>query len=390
MKVLLITPSYRPIIGGSEELTRNTSDQLNEAGIQTDIMCLNMNKKWNPIWKKKTEKEGQAHVFKIPAFNLFPGIPNPIYPLLRINVLPKLSFIRKLENYDIIHFIGEAELSFPILSHFVKKPKIMHCCGMFEKGGIHKYYMVKRPYLGKIFGKVFPRVADWFIIQESMELKLLSDLGVPQNKIFLLPHGIDGKVFAPDETKKRNNLLLFVGRIERTKGLHILVEALSYIEIPTQLVVIGPRWDEEYVRETERMAQAINKKGIHNVEFLGPMNQMNLVEWYQKAAVVVCPFSYETYSFVVLEALACGTPVVSTGTHILKQGSDGIITTTPNPKKLAYAIKKILNDPEARKWLGKEGRSVVEQLFSWDNVVKDLVEFYKKILHDQNSARWRL
>jgi len=379
MKVLIVTPSYYPIVGGSEALTQILSIKLNQMGIHTDIMTLNMNKKWYPIWKEETEKNGLCHIFKVPAFNPFIGVPNYLYSLFKINVLPKPSFIKKLKDYDVIHFIGEADLSLPLLSLFVKKPKIMHCVGIFRRG-IYKYYTQDRPFLGKIFKQFFPNLADIYIVCSAGEEDLLSDLGVPKSKILTLPIGVDVKAFRPDETKKIDNLVLFVGRIERNKGLHILIKALSYLKIPIQLAIIGPRWDEKYVEEIEQMSHAINEKGVHKVKFLGAIDQNDLVPWYQKASVLVCPYLIETYSNVTREALACGTPVVSTGTHIVKQGSDGILVTAKDPRKLANAIKRLLEDKEMREKYGREGRKLIEQHFSWESIVKDLAKVYKDML----------
>jgi len=379
MKILIVTPSYYPIVGGSEVLTRILAIKLNEIGIDTDVMTLNMNKKWNPIWKEETKKNGLIRVFRVPAFNPFPAILNLLFTLFRMNVVPKPSFTRKLKDYDVVHFIGEADLGFPILSYFVKKPKIMHCVGIFRNGGIYWYYMFKRPFLRNIFKRFFPNLADIYVVSSTEEEKLLSDLGVPTNKILILPISVDVTIFRPDETKKIDNLVLFVGRIERIKGLHILIKALSYLKIPIQLAIIGPRWDAKYVKEIEQMCHAINENGIHKVKLLGAMDQSELVYWYQKATVLVCPYLYETYSSVTREALACGTPVVSTGTHILKHGSDGILLTPKNPRKLANAITKLLEDKGMREKYGRNGRKLIEQHFSWESTVKNLVKVYKDI-----------
>jgi glycosyltransferase involved in cell wall biosynthesis len=380
MKVLMVTPSYYPIVGGSEALTRVLSIKLNEIGIHTDIMTFNMNKKWNPIWKEEIKKDGPIRVFRVPAFNPLPGLPNPFVSFFKMNVVPKPSFIRRLQNYDVIHFIGEADLGFPLLSYFIQKPKIMHCVGIFKSGGIYKYYMFKRAFLRNIFTSFFPNLADLYIISSEEEEQLLSDLGVHTSKILILPIGVDVETFRPDETKKLDNLILFVGRIEKIKGLHILMSALAHLEIPTQLAIIGPRWDPKYVEEIERMCHAINENCVHKVELLGSMDQQSLVPWYQKATVLVCPYLYETYSTVTLEALACGTPVISTGTHILKQGSDGILVVPKNPKKLAEAIKKLLEDKEMREKYGREGRRLIEHNFSWESIVKRLVRVYEDML----------
>jgi len=232
MRVLFITPSYFPIVGGSEILTHVLATKLNELGIKADIMTLNMNKKWCPKWKAETVKDGMITVFKIPALNPLPNLPNPLFNLLRANVIPNPSFSKKLRDYDVLHFVGEADLSLPFLSYPVRKPKIFHCVGIFEHGGIYKYYMFKRPFLRNIFLKYFPLLSNAYIVYSNENKKLLSNLGVPSEKILTLPLGVDTETFLPNATEKIDNLVLFVGRIDRIKGLHILMNALPYIKIP--------------------------------------------------------------------------------------------------------------------------------------------------------------
>ncbi len=383
MKVLIVTPSYYPIIGGSEALAQMISIKLNEIGITTDIMTFNMKEKWKPIWKEETFKDGPIRVFKVSAFNPFPSLPNPLFFLLRVNVVPNLIFLRKLKNYDVVHFISESDLSFPLFSYLIHKPKIMHCCGIFKHGGFYWYYMFKRPFLKKVLEKFFPSLADEYLVYSPEGKRLLSDF-VPANKISILPYSLDTKIFRPDDAKKIDNLILFVGRIDRIKGLHILLQALHYLKVNVHLAIIGPIWNEGYMKEVEQKINSINEKGTHRVELLGAMNQSDLVKWYQKATVVVCPYLYETYSIVTLEALACGTPVVSTGEHI-KQGIDGVLIAPKNPKDLSNAIEQLLVDKEMRENYGRQGRELVEKYFSWEFVLTGLVKIYEDILNRRLS-----
>ena len=381
MRVLFVTPSYFPIVGGSEVLTHVMSTKLRKLGVAADIMTFNMNKKWNPAWKEALVKDGAATVFKEGALNPFSGLQNPLFNLFRINVLPKPSFIRKFSNYDIIHFVGEADLSFPIFSYFVKKPKLLQCVGIFRKGGIYKYYNSDRAFLGKTFKRIFPRIADKFIISSFEEKELLTGLGVPENKIVIMQIGVDTKIFRPDPSKKTEVMLLFVGRIDRIKGLHTLLQALPYVKIPVKLTIIGPPWDPDYAREIGKMSQEINSASFHTVTIIGELNSADLVTWYQRASILVCPYIYETFSNVVREALACGTPVVSTGSHSIENCSDGVTLARQNPQDLANVINNLLEKPQVCERLGKQGRSIIEQYFSWDSVVKDLIKLYEDTLN---------
>lgn len=361
----MVTPSYYPIIGGTETAVRILSTKLNKMGIHTDVMTYNMNRKWNPIWREETEDNGLFKVFRVPAFNLSSVFRiNPL-ELLRVHVIPKPNFTKKFEDYDIIHFQGEADLGFPLFSYFIRKPKIFHC-----HGNIAKF-----PRLKKLFKRIFPRLADLYI---AYRLELLSDLGVPKSKSLALPFGVDVETFRPDETKKLDNLILFVGRIARDKGLHVLLQALPYLTIPTQLVIIGPKWDMEYAEVCMDVIKQMAYRGVHRVKYLGAMDESSLVPWYQKAAVLVrADLDGVSGGFTALEALACGTPVVGTGNHYIKNGVNGILVPPNDPEKLAEALKKLLEDKELREKYGKEGRRIIEQHFSWESIIKKLIKVYR-------------
>lgn len=381
MRILLVTPSYFPIIGGSETLTRLLAAKLNEVGIDADIMTYNMEKKWHPSWKESRTREGAIDIFRLPGFNPLPELPNILDTLLRINVLPNPTFVKKFREYDVIHFVGETDLSLPLFSWFVDKPRLIHCVAIFKNGGIYWYYTYQRPYLLKLFRSYFAELADRYLVSSNEEQPLLSDLGIPENKVSVIPLGVDLKIFRPGVEKKVENLLLFVGRIDRIKGVHTLMEALPLIGLPVQLAIIGSKWDQEYVKELETMSEAITKKGIHKIMFLGAMDQKEIIPWYQKASILVCPYVYETHSNVVREALACGTPVVSTGSHLSEECADGILLTPRNPEKLAEAIEKLLRNKKMREEYGKTGRTYVEKNLSWDSIIKALIRLYLEMLN---------
>lgn len=380
MRILFVTPSYFPIVGGSEVLTRMLSTKMNEIGIANDIMTLNMERKWQTHWRDVTGQDGQTTLIKESALSLPHGFLNPLPSFLQINVIPNLTFANKLKNYDVIHFVGEADLSFPLLSYFVNRPKLLQFLGIFRKGGFYKYYTHDRVFLGKMLGRLFAKIADSFIVSSEEERRLLEELGFAPDRIVILPIGVDTQIFQPDDRKKVQDLILFVGRLERIKGLDILIRALAFVNTPVQLAVVGGVWDSQYIKEVEEMADAVNRKGFHRVRFLDEMKQKQLVSWYQRASLLVCPYLYETYSNVVREAMACGTPVLSTGSHIMDDGSDGILIVNREPENIGKAINDILLNHDIRSKCGQAGRRTIEQYFSWNAIAKDLVATYKALL----------
>jgi glycosyltransferase involved in cell wall biosynthesis len=370
MRVLMVTPSYYPIQGGTETVIRSFSIKLNEIGIHTDVMTFNMNRKWNPAWKGKTEKIDGINIFKIPALNWLPIIHSPRITL-GVNLIPG-RFTNRLKDYDIIHF-HEAEFSFPLFSYLVQKPKILHLHGF-----ILDYY--KRYFFSRL---ILKHVADLYICLTKLMERELVELGLSEDKIRILPNSVDVKIFHPSEIRE-DNLVLFVGRICFEKGLHILLKSLRYLEKSIHLVIIGPpAWDHSYFEDILMSIEEENKKGKHRVTYLGAQDQTSITEWYKKASMLVLPSFREAFSVVALEASSCETPIVASNVggipEIIRDGENGILFPPADDVKLAEAIQCLLDDEKVRRKLGREGRKRVVEHFSLEAGAKRLCRIYKEM-----------
>ena len=112
MRVLMVTPGFYPITGGTETMVLNFSKELNKAGVQVDVLTFNMDRKWSPKWRKKIEKIDGITVFKVPAIDWLPIAHSPRINF-GINLVPgRYTYLMK--DYDVIHF-HEADFSFPLL-----------------------------------------------------------------------------------------------------------------------------------------------------------------------------------------------------------------------------------------------------------------------------------
>lgn len=371
MRVLMVTPSYYPVKGGAETVVRNLSIGLHNIGVHVDIMTFNMNQKWNPSWQAKIERTDGINIFKIPALNWFP-MDHSDRITLGINLIPG-RFRPRLKKYDIIHFHG-GDLTFPLFSYTVNKPKIFHSHGF-------SLDFYKRYFLNRL---IFKSIADLYIsISRKMQRELI-DIGIPENRIRLLSNGIDIKTFHPCG-EKSDNLVLFVGRINHGKGLHIVLESLRYLKKKIHLVVIGPSdWDVEYFREVLVRMENENKKGVHSITYLGEQEQTNIIKWYQKASVFVLPSLIEALGVVNLEALACETPVIATNVggipEVIQHGRTGLLVPPNNAIKLAEEIQYLLENKEVRVRFGREGRKFAVENFSRSVIVKKLRRIYEGML----------
>jgi glycosyltransferase involved in cell wall biosynthesis len=367
MKVLMVSPCYYPVKGGTETTVRNLAITLNKNGFQTDVMAFNVDQNRNPKWQGKTEKIDGITVYRIPALDWM----HSYRVTAGVNLIPG-RFTSILKNYDIIHF-HEFELSFPFFSAHIKKPKILHL------HGIH-YNFLKRHHISRFLLK---HLAHIYISISKQMIKELVDLGIPKSKITYLPNSTDTSLFKPGK-QKEENMLLFVGRISQGKGLHILLKSLQYLKEPIRLIVIGPPdWDVNHYQNILKMIEKENRKGKHEIKYLGAMEQSELIEWYQKASLFILPSFIEGFPVTILEAVSCGTPVIATPVggipEIIKNNETGILVQQNNPTQLAEAIRYLLENADVRFKMAHEGRKRVMEQYSLETVSNKLCTIYKQL-----------
>lgn len=371
----MTTPRYYPAKGGTETTVRNLSIKLNKMGIHADVLTFNMTYKWKPKWKGTTEKIDGINVFRIPALNWQPLEHSP-RNTLGINLIPG-RFKNLLKQYDILHF-HEIDFTFPLFSYFVKKPKIFHPHGL-DISRDTRFYLNRT---------IFTNVAHFYIAISTQTKKDLAKIGIPENKIIYLPNGINTELFHP-KNEKEDTLILFVGRISFDKGLHVLLKSLHYLQTSIRLAVIGPFGDSKYSQDMKKLAEIETLRGKHKIEFLGALDQEDIIEWYQKASIFILPSFTEGLPVVVLEALSCETPVIVTPVggipDIVKNYKNGLLIPPNNPQKLAEKIQYLLDNRNVRVKLGREGRKQVIKNFSLDTVSNKLCTLYKQILINQDK-----
>lgn len=380
MKVLMVTPYYFPILGGTEILIQNLSVKLNEIGVPTDVLTFNFSsskaKSMIPLWRRKNEEIDGVNIVGIPALNLLPWHMHSDKMNFMINFIPG-RFASILKNYDIIHFHNDVDLSFPFFSFSVKKPKIFHCHLLNTTYNLYRRNFISR--------HILRNVADIYIAVSKYLVNLFVELGIPQTKVRLLPNGIDVNQFRPDRESKIDGLLLFVGRLDPSKGLHFLLNALGYLKIPVQLMIIGPLGGNlAYNKKILSLIKKINEKNFHKVMYVGPQKRTEIITWYQKASIAVLPSLYESFPIVNLEALSCETPVIASNVGGISEAvlnyKNGILVSPGNIYELAQSIQYLLDNEKIRKKFGEEGRKWMVKNFSLEILMERLLQIYDELI----------
>ena len=236
---------------------------------------------------------------------------------------------------------------------------------------------------------------DRLIVATPREKKNLLALSqVDPLRIGVVPFGVDPTAFdiqRPSEARTRVGLdvndavILFVGRFVSIKGLERLIQAVSLIDDPAnpRLVLIGG--DGPDAASTRQLKNLADQLDMHDrVTFKGRIDHAELNTYYNAADVLALCSYYESFGLVVMEALACGTPVVGTPVGfvdtIVKKGLNGVIVEDQTPQAIAAALAQVLRRRRAGKLPAAPIRTSVME-FTWSQVTTALYDQYVEAMN---------
>jgi glycosyltransferase involved in cell wall biosynthesis len=215
-----------------------------------------------------------------------------------------------------------------------------------------------------IFRVVVPRSARHaqrvLAISQRTKDDLVALYGLPPEKIVVTPLAPD-PAFRPGGT--RGDYLLLTGSVEQRKNP--LLAAAAAATVGRRLVVVGPQRDAALAAELRR----------RGVELRGYVSKDELVLLYQEAAALLFPTRDEGFGLPVVEAMACGTPVLTTHDPAVREvGGDAIAYAEPT--QFAAALARVLADPEPWRQAGLERA----RAFSWEKTARATVAVYREAL----------
>jgi glycogen synthase len=220
--------------------------------------------------------------------------------------------------------------------------------------------------------------------------EIQTELGQRCPPLVVIPNSLDSASFGAPIDSGNNHTVLFVGRIERVKGVPTLLEAARLVveACPdAQILLAGAAHPNLPQQE---VSASIERLGLaHAVKLLGHLPQDQLLECYRSAALCVLPSHYETFGLAALEAMAYGIPVVASATgglpEVLAQGRAGVLVPPGDVPALAQAIIGLLRDPLRRRQLGQAGRQHARAQFSIEQVLGKTLSVYQRSVRDLNN-----
>jgi glycogen synthase len=245
----------------------------------------------------------------------------PTVPLLRRWWSARRSVARVLADKEIALVVSHFALyTFPVLDLIKTRPLVVHFHGPWAlESRVEGARELSTQFKGSVERTVYRRGARFIVLSTAFRDILLRDYGVPAERIWVIPAGVNTDFFAPDLTQREAReqlgwpqsrpIVLTVRRLVRRMGLDDLIMAMSKVRrrVPESLLLVvgkGP-----LAGELSTQVRSLNME--NNVRFLGGVSDKDLISSYRAADLVVIPsVNLEGFGLVAIESLAAGTPVL--------------------------------------------------------------------------------
>jgi len=318
------------------------------------------------------------------------GKPRPIPgsgSIARVTISPWLSSRIKAvlneENFDIIHL---HEPLMPMLCTTVLRLSNTANIGTFHACHGRPGYNFARP-----FGKLI--LKRWFRKLHGKIAVSKAAMGFAHEHFpgyyNIIPNGVDLEHFSSnvspiDEFCDGKVNILFVGRLEKRKGLNYLLQAYKRAkqEIPnSRLIVVGPG-----TRLRGKYEKQVRQNKLKDVVFVGYVSYDDLPRYYKTADIFCSPATgRESFGIVLLEAMAVGKPVVASNIEgyagVVTHGVEGLLVPPGDVEGLTQSLISLMSDKSLRQQMGARGRLNALQ-YGWEHIAQRVLSYYVRVLSE--------
>jgi D-inositol-3-phosphate glycosyltransferase len=400
MKIAMLSIHSCPIgelgtkdTGGMSVYIRETAKELGQTGNHVDIYTRNHGLKHDEIVRlsenvrlihiKGGDDSDMSKLAVYPHVNDFAA------------TLEEIRFKEKI-HYDIIHshywlsgLIGRLAQNWWDVPHII----MFHTLGLIKNNlNIGR----PEPDFRICNEKAIVHTCDKIIAATAREKQDLIQLyKAASEKIGVIPCGVNTNLFHPIDKKNARkhlgydmdeNIILYVGRVEPLKGIDRLLKSVSCLKdrMPIKLIIVGGD-DRDQPEMQEIINLAMTLKIIDSVDFAGRVIQDDLPLYYNAADALVVSSLYESFGLVALEALSCGTPVVSTAVGgmktIIRERETGLLVSGDTVESMGKCIYDIISNRKKYQANSISIRNSILRL-SWSNIANLLIEEYSSSIKE--------
>lgn len=400
MRVIMLSWEYPPrIVGGISPHVHDLSQQLVKQSVEVHVVTKET--------KLAPDEEVEASGVHVHRVHLAQQPNDFIHEIQLLNDATELRVRQLLEDWrrggeptlfhahDWLSLDAARELKYEYMLPVIAT---IHATEEGRNGGIHndmQAYIHEQEY--------WLTYEAWKVIvcSEYMRNEVMRSFNCPWDKTEVIFNGVEARKFEFEWTDEEcaawrakfaqpdEKIVVYVGRFVREKGIHVLLDAASAVlaqEPKTKFVIVGGGMREKYER-------FVHWYGLRDkVVFTGFMSGRDLYSMYRIADVATFPSLYEPFGIVALEGMASGAPVVTSDAGGLREvvlhDKTGTLSFAGDPNSLAWAILKVLKDPERAAQLAKAAKIRLHTEFDWAIIASHTINLYEKVWAEFLNSYW--
>ncbi len=384
----ILIPFFTEKSGGPYDVINELSLILEKMGVKTEIFTTSS---ISQTGKERTNfLEKKSEMVKIYRFHSYLR-----FREYRVSFRMIPFLLKDSKNIDIIH--SNAIRSYQedigsLISMMKNKPFVITPHGGIS---INWDYSDKIPKMihDKTIGYFKRKVLHpHFIAVAKNEISIIKKYGIDDDYIHYIPHGVNMELFKPVDSgdlKKKYHLenydiILYVGRIAKGKGVDKLIKILNLIvqkKKDIKLIIIGP--DSGYLSIVKELVSKYNLTNY--VIFMGFISKKNLPKYYSLADLVIYPSIQEIFGMVITEAMACGKAVIGSDImgpkELIVEGKTGYVSNFKNLNEISEIIINLLEDKKLLTQMGRLGLERAINEYSWKKAAESHLNLYKQLLN---------
>lgn len=400
LRILFISNWFPPVVSGSSFYAKSLAESLRSRGHEVEVVTLDWGEEYAPD----------------------PGLPFPVVrlPVLRIPRLPLFYYLRlmgfaftpqnvkRLKHLivqyrpDILHQVNHIFDTSFLTAHVAKS------LGIPLVGSITTPIQHQNPWVQKLY-----HLADAWLIGKwgvgnwdgvvSLDRTVHDYVGrvygpEVQKRSVVIPFGVRLEMIQrygapPPPRPPSRPQILMAGHMHPFRNPTQLIRAMKYVlaEVPDARLILAGRGDLEEPRKSAREMGFTEEQ----VKFLGETPHLETIELMKTSQVFVTWVTgpYRSLGTAPLEAMLCGVPVVSDlpedlfGEGRLQNGANIILVNSKDPRSVAQNLIRLLKDEGLRERVGSRGREFVSSFLSWDEIAKEMEQFYARLITQKKGTR---
>jgi phosphatidylinositol alpha-mannosyltransferase len=371
LKIGLVTPYDYPFPGGVTEHISHLYSHFTEAGHQVRILA--------PSSQADVET-AQPDVYRL-GKTIIPVPANQSIARLTLSLTlsRRVKQILDYERFDVIHLHEPLVPALPLT--VLRLSKTANVATFHVTRDSYFGYLYAKPLLKRFMSKLHGRIAVSLTARDFVRQYFGGDYRI-------IPNGIDVEAYAkprppfPDLQDGKINLL-FVGRLDKRKGLIYLLKALPHVKyhFPNLRLTVVGAFDEVQIEEYRDF---VRDTGLTDVVFKGFVSDEDRTRYYQQCDIFCSPaIGRESQGVVLLEAMAAGKPVIASALDgyrtVVRHEQDGLLVPPADETALAVGLCRLLSDVALRQRLAGAGYAKVQD-YSWSRVARELLDCYGRAI----------